>query len=363
MSVLFDPIVIGTLTLRNRLMRSATAEWLADPQTGAPTARLAAMYHQLAQGGVGTIVTGHCCVAFAGRTNAHMCAIADDSLIAPWRETIRAAQESGARVIVQINHGASNIDPSVVADPVSPSGVAINDTVQPRAMREGEIHQAIAAFGHAARRAREAGFDGVQIHGAHGYLISQFLSPMTNRREDVWGGDPARRLAFLRAVIAEVRRQVGSEYPVWIKLGLAGSAASGLSTAQGAQVAAQCAILGFDCVEISHGLDCPESIDRRAEAAYLPMGQAARRAVGAGYPLALVYGFRTRACMEALVSGGLLQLISLCRPLIAEPDLPLRLAQGLTNRALCVRCDACRPREPGQWVECRNARVQRDRQA
>lgn len=357
MPELFDPITIGTLTIRNRLMRSATAEWLADPETGAPQHALGEMYRRLAEGGIGLIVTGHACVAFSGRTSPRMCAIADDGLVEPWREAIRPAQEAGAQVMIQINYGASNVDPAIVSDPVSPSGVRTNETVSPRALREGEIHELIAAFGRAAHRAREAGFDGVQLHGAHGYLINQFLTPQTNLRDDAWGGDPRRRMAFLQAVHAEVRRQVGPGYPVWIKLGVAGNRESGLTIPQGALVAAACAEMGMDCVEISHGLGIPECVDRRSEASYRPMAEAVRSRVGRGYPLALVSGFRTLPVMEGTLRGGLAQLISLSRPLIAEPDLPRKFEGGLTQEVACVRCDQCRPREPDQGVACRNQQV------
>jgi 2,4-dienoyl-CoA reductase-like NADH-dependent reductase (Old Yellow Enzyme family) len=357
--MLFDPITIGTLTLPNRIMRSATAERMADPDTGAPLPRLKDTYQALAQGGVGLIVTGHAYVDRSGKAHPEMASIADDKLIPAWRETVRPAQESGARVIMQINHCGSGCDPSVTPRPLSPSGVQTAEGALPRAMTEGEIAHVIHAFGQAARRARAAGLDGVQIHGAHGYLGTQFLSTQTNRRDDAWGGDLARRRAFLDAVIDEIRAQVGPDYPLWCKLGVAGTAEGGLSLAEGARVAAACATRGVDCIEVSHAIGVPEGIDAKQEAAFRPLAEGVRAAVGPEFSLAVVSGFATRAGMEAVLAGGLVQMVSLCRPLIAEPDLPKKLREIAGYRAACVRCGNCWPKALDEGVACTNAAVQR----
>lgn len=357
MPQLFDPITVGALQLRNRIMRSATAEFVADRTTGAPTARMREIYRALGEGGVGLIVTGHACVEYGGRAHGHMAAIASEELVPTWREVIRPAQEAGARVMMQLNHGGANVNPKVTPDPLSPSGVATNDLASPRAMTETEILRVVRAFGQAARRARDAGFDGVQIHGAHGYLVTQFVSPATNRRDDRWGGDSKRRRAFLRAVAGEIRCQVGEEYPVWIKLGVAGKRESGLTVAEGAAVAAACASYGIECVEISHALGVPADLDTRAQARYLPLAGAVREAVEADYPLALVSGFRSLSVMNEVLASGVVQIISLCRPLIAEPDLPNKLRDGLSGAAACQRCDRCRPDVPGEGIACHNPRV------
>jgi 2,4-dienoyl-CoA reductase-like NADH-dependent reductase (Old Yellow Enzyme family) len=357
--MLFDPIAIGNLTIRNRIMRSATAESMADPENGKPLPKLADVYAALARGGVGLIVTGHAYIERGGKAHPEMASIATDELIPAWRTAIRPAQQAGARVIMQINHCGSRCDLTVTPQPISPSGVETESGAAPRAMSEEEVQRLVRAFGQAARRAREAGLDGVQIHGAHGYLVTQFLSTMTNRRDDAWGGAPERRRAFLDAVIAEVRAQVGDDYPVWIKLGVAGKAESGLPLSEGARVAAVCAVKGIDCVEISHGLGIPEEIDTKQEAAFRALAEGVREAVGQGYPLALVYGFSTRAGIEAVLESGLVQMISLCRPLIAEPDLPDKLRRTEGYRAACVRCGRCWSEALGEGMACHNEAVQR----
>jgi len=355
---LFDPITIGSLRLRNRIMRSATAERMSDPESGAPLPRLAWLYRDLAEGGVGLIVTGHAYVARSGKAHPEMSSMASDQVIPAWRAAIRPAQGAGARVMMQINHGGIQVDPSVTPEPLSPSGVDARGLVSPRAMTDEEIASLVAAYGQSARRAREAGCDGVQIHGAHGYLICQFLAPGTNRREDRWGGSAERRLSFLAEVTREVRAQVGDDYPVWIKLGVASRREYGITLVAGARAAKACSALGIDCIEISHGGGIPEELDPTREATFLPMARAVRDAVGPDFPLALVHGFRSRAVMEEVLASRVVQVISLSRPLIAEPDLPNKLRTRISEQALCLSCSRCFAKELGQGVACRNPQVQ-----
>lgn len=355
---LFEPLTAGRLSVRNRIMRSATAENRSDPDTGLPDESLQAVYRALAAGGAGLIVTGHAYVDRAGKAHGRMSSIAEDAAIPAWRETILPAQQLGARVLLQINHGGAGVNPAITPRPLSPSGVATNPQVQPREMSAQEIEGAICAYGQAARRAQEAGFDGVQLHGAHGYLISQFLMPYTNRRTDGWGGSLAHRQRFLHEVVREVRRQVGPDWPLWIKLGVTGSLLTGFSLLEGAATAAACAEWGVDAVEISHAWSMPEYLGPSRDGWYLPMATAVRQAVGQGYPLSLVAGWRSRALMESVIAHEIVQWVSLCRPLIAEPDLAVRLQTGASDRAACVRCDRCREGFGQEAVRCRNDQVQ-----
>ncbi|MBN1401249.1 MAG: NADH:flavin oxidoreductase [Anaerolineae bacterium] len=351
---LFHPSVVGKLSLRNRLMRSATCEYMADIHTGAPDARQREHYRGLGEGGVGLIVTGHLAVQMEGRSHVWMASMASDDLVPLWRETIAPAQSAGARFMAQINHAGASASFADNPTRLSPSGVPSSTFVpcRPYAASEQEIQDVIEAFGNAARRVREAGFDGVQLHGGHGYLVCQFLSPMMNLRDDDWGGDETKRCAFLVALTREMRRQVGPDYPLWLKLGVAGSEASGLTKEMGARAGALAAESGVDCIEITTGLGVPAWVDAREEGCYRPMAEAVREQVGPDYPLALVGGFSTLAGMQAMLDSDLVQMISLSRPLIAEPDLPLRLEQGLSDRAICVRCNRCRSERPGDGIAC-----------
>lgn len=364
-SGLFEATEVGGLRLRNHLMRSATAERMADFDTGAPLPKMTALYRDLAEGGAGLIVTGHAYVTRGGKAHPEMAALDRDDLIPLWRNVIRPAQDLGAKMMVQINHGGANCDPLVTPDPRSPSGIATNTRgfyqhpLHSGALADDEIAGIVAAFGQAARRAQKAGFDGVQIHGAHGYLTSQFLTPYTNRRDDRWGGDAERRLAFLRAVAGEVRRQVGAGYPVWIKLGVAGREDAGLTLDDGAHAALACVEAGIDAIEISHAVGLPAWVKTAPEPPFLRMAEAVRAAIGPDYPLALVNGFRHAAVMRRTLESGVVQLISLCRPLIVEPHLPRMLQAGDVDEAICASCSQCWPNAFGEGIACHNRSVQK----
>ncbi len=361
---LFDSLIIGTMTIRNHLMRSATAERMSNPEDGTPSAGMQAMYKRLADGGIGLIVTGHAYVERQGKGHPEMASIASDALIPAWREIITPAQRAGARMMLQVNHCGASCDPAVTPHPLSPSGVATNAMVKPQPMSVADLDRIISAFGQAARRAREAGFDGVQIHGAHGYLINQFLSPLTYPNpsfllDGAESNSTEQRSIVLKAVVAEMRRQVGDDFPVWIKLGVAGRAESGLDLAEGARIASACSGFGVDCIEISHALGIPENIDMRTDMAFLPFAEAVKPVVADDFPLALVQNFRTRAQMQGVLDRGLVQMISLCRPLIAEPDLPNHMQAAPDYEHACIRCGQCWPKQPNSGVACYNAAVQR----
>ena len=171
-------------------------------------------------------------------------------------------------------------------------------------------------------RAREAGYDAVQIHGAHGYLVSQFLSPLRNRRTDEWGGDIAGRSRFLKEIGRAARAAVGPDYPLFVKLGVRDYKEGGLTLADGLWVVGKLKGWGFDAVEISHGVGGPEATARsngsaETEAPFLAFSRAAREVTD--LPLILVYGLRTAAAMREVVSAGAADFVSLCRPLIREP--------------------------------------------
>ena len=360
MTTLFEPVLAGRLALRNRLMRSATAERMANPETGTPLPTLRELYRQLADGGVGLIVTGHAYVARGGKGHPEMAALDRDELIPMWRDVIAPAQAAGAKVMVQVNHAGANCDPAVTPNAFSPSGAPTNElTTNPGVMTEAAVVETACAYTGRARRAREAGFDGVQLHGAHGYLVSQFLTPATNPRADAWGGDAERRLAFLRRVVQEVRAQVGPDYPVWIKLGVAGSEASGQTLDQGVQAALACVEEGVDAIELSHGWGSPAWAKDAPEPPFLRMAEAVRSAVGPDYPLALVNGFRHVDVMQRVLDSGAADLISLCRPLIVQPALPRLLQDGALDEAICASCSQCWPNTLGEGVACHNRSVQR----
>jgi len=358
MGLLFTPYQIGSLETPNRLVRSATAERMADAD-GRPLPPLRELYEELVRGGVGLIITGHMYVDPNGKAHDEMTGVYTDELIPDLAALAGAVHELGGRIVPQINHGGMNSKTDAVPEPMAPSAIHESFLERPaREMTPLEIDGAIQAFAEAARRCQEAGFHGVQIHAAHGYLISQFLSPFVNRRTDRWGGSPERRMRFLREVCHAVREQVGGEYPVLIKLGMMDGVEGGLSPAEGAAVAGALEGMGIDGVEISGGVCSKKNINVRKgirtearEAYFAPLARKAREHTD--LPIILVGGFRSRGVMERVLAHGTADYVSLCRPLISEPDLPRQLELGLKEKSRCLSANNCWARKAGEGIGCK----------
>ncbi|MBN1933999.1 MAG: NADH:flavin oxidoreductase [Anaerolineae bacterium] len=357
---LFEPGAIGALPLTNRFVRSATAESLADDE-GYPLPQLGEMYRALAEGGVGLIITGHAFVDARGRCHQRMAGLHKDELIPHWQSITRIVHDAGGKIAVQINHGGRQCAEDAVIGPLlAPSPIAVNaDRPRPKEMSEAEIRGAIRAYALAAGRAKAAGFDAVQLHGAHGYLIHSFNSPASNWRRDSWGGSAAKRLRFLEAVASAVRGEVGGSYPLFIKLGTVDWVRDGLSEDDGIEIVRHLRDMGFDGVEISGGIGEGNSrkgvLHEADEAYFLPVARKARTVTD--LPIILVGGMRSLAVMARILDEGAADFISLCRPLIREPDLPNRLKAG-QDKATCVSCGQCWPRVRGQSASCRYVTAQ-----
>jgi len=225
-------------------------------------------------------------------------------------------------------------------------------------MTGDEIEMLIDAYAQAARRAKEAGFDAVQIHAAHGYLVSQFLSPLANQRTDEWGGSFQNRTRFFARIVAAVRKQVGADFPVFAKLGIRDESSDGLTLEEGVDIIRQLPGFGLDAVEISGGLADTATFNIAAgsgpgenEAYFRPWAQAVRDV--AQLPVILVGGMRSLAAMEDVLQSGDVQMISLCRPLICEPDLPYRLKNGIQTASACVSKNRCWPRKGEVGISCK----------
>jgi 2,4-dienoyl-CoA reductase-like NADH-dependent reductase (Old Yellow Enzyme family) len=354
-SLLFSPGKIGTLEIPNRLVRSATAENMAD-NNGRPLPKMIGLYRQLSRGGVGLIITGHMYVHPGGKAHPEMTGIYTDELIPHLKKLADAVHEEGGLVIVQINHGGIYVDKESVSDPIAPSNYLNKSSEKSaREMTEDESATLVDAFGQAARRAREAGFDGVQIHAAHGYLISQFLSPAVNKRTDKWGGDIQGRSNFLREVCIAIRGQVGNEFPILIKLGMKDGVEDGLDIEESLEVVKLCEKIGIDGIEISSGFKSSsirKGIRRENEEAYfLPFAKRVKPITT--LPLLLVGGIRSKKVMEQILSNGDADFISLCRPLINDPDFPNKLRLGLKEKSDCISSNNCWPEEKGIGIGCK----------
>lgn len=357
MGLLFSSGRIGGLELRNRLVRSATAERLADDR-GTPLPELSSLHAELARGGVGLIILGHLYVSPGGKAHPGMTGIASEACVEPLSQVAAAVHREGGMIATQLNHAGMKAAPDVER-PRAPSDIGPPLAARPAyRLGESEIHEIVAAFGHAARRSVEAGFDAIQIHSAHGYLGSQFLSSRTNGRTDAWGGSPSARMRFLREVCQHVRHVVGPEHPLLVKLGMVDDVEDGLRLEESLSVVERLAEFGLDALEISGGISQGRSLNMRTvrneeeEAYFRDFAHLARERTD--LPILLVGGLRSCSVMEDVLQAGDADFISLCRPLICEPDLPSRLERGTQCRSACVSGNRCWPEAEGDvGISCK----------
>jgi 2,4-dienoyl-CoA reductase-like NADH-dependent reductase (Old Yellow Enzyme family) len=356
MSLLFSPATIGNLRLPNRIVRSATAERMANKLDGRVTSKLKDFWVELAQGGTGLIITGHMFVHPSGKCHPEMAGIYDDDLIPELADAVRAVHEAGGKIAVQINHGGMQCSKEAVLGTMAPSTINEDFLEQPaRMMRSEEIDIIIASYADAAQRAVEAGFDAVQLHGAHGYLINQFMSPYVNRRSDEWGGNLFERSKFLREIIKAVRGKIGKDYPLFIKFGMEDGIESGLTAQDGAKVISWMEEMSLNAVEISGGVQSSstkkgiKSEDR--EAYFRPLAKIARK--GTVLPIILVGGMRSRKVMENVLVSGDADLIAMCRPLINEPNFPNMMKDGIVDISGCISLNNCWPKQMGEGISCK----------
>ena len=348
MATLFEETTIESMRLRNRLVRSATWEGMCEPD-GRPTERVAPFYRALAEGGVGLIISGYAFVRpegkqLPGKMGIHTDAFADD-----YEAVTRAVHDAGGTVAMQLVHAGGQTDSRTLGrTPLAPSSVEVAQfTEVPDALTLEEIAEIVAAFGAAARRARAWGFDGVQLHGAHGYLVNQFLSPLTNRRTDEYGGSVENRSRFLLEVYRTVRNVVGPDYPVLIKLNASDNLEGGLDVEDALYAARALSSLGIDAIEVSAGTPASNELSPAREKINKPEKEAynldlARRVKAVvDCPVMVVGGFRSYEVAERAVSEDGIDYIALSRPFIRESGLADRWRRGDRSRAKCVSCNGC----------------------
>jgi 2,4-dienoyl-CoA reductase-like NADH-dependent reductase (Old Yellow Enzyme family) len=354
MSILFEPKAIGNLVLRNRFIKSSTAERMAGPN-GEVSPPMLEFYGAIAEGGTACIFLGHAFVHPLGRAHGKMTGIHEDNLISGLKDLAEIIHRHECHVFAQLNHGGSRVQEGL-AEPVGPSAVPHPLTgARARELSSSEIWEIVDSFGRAATRAREANLDGVLIHGGHGYLASLFASPLTNRRLDEWGD----RSRFLEEVYRSIRTAVGTDFPVGVKLGVKDDVEGGLPVEDGASVAATLATTGIDAIELSGGIPTEETgagrrdiLSRDREAYFLPYAQAVRPKVGQ-LPLSLVGGLRSPQLMEEIITAGWVDFVSLARPFICEPDLVATIQAGRWDPVSCTSCERCRTGFAQEGLRCR----------
>jgi len=360
--MIFDKWRIGSLELKNRMVRSGTSEFASDC-AGRPTDFLQRMYVELARGGVGLIMTGYAFIREDGRSDNDQNGIHADELVPAWHDMTDAVHTAApdCKIAMQLVHGGRQCKPDTVTDTLAPS--AVRDPragITPREMTVDEIWQMIEAFGQAATRVKEAGFDALQIHAAHGYLISQFISPHTNRRTDEWGGNVRKRARFFVEVFRQCRRELGEDYPILAKLNCTDFLASGITPEEAGEIGEILAGEGLQAIELSAwmyeaepGLSPSRKVDPKPEEEgyFLNEARIIRRIIPAPVPVGLCGGIRSLTAISRLLDDERLDFISMSRPFIAEPDLGNRLKAGQA-RAACNSCNECLEGKRHPIVSC-----------
>lgn len=365
-SRLLQPFKVKNLELRNRIIRSATWDGTADARGGA-TDQSFSLYRELGAGNIGLIVTGYAFVSHPfGQANPGQYGIYNNARIAVWKRIVKEVHRQGnSKIAMQIVHAGINSGYLVQKGKEMLAVSKIERVQYPhRVMTDEDIEGIIADFAAAAVRVREAGFDAVQLHGAHGYLISQFVSPLYNHRTDIWGGNPENRRRFPFEVVSQVRKAVGKDFPVLIKFGVQDDREGGMPLEEGIETCRQMVKAGIDSIEISGGVGNPPISIKEGEidkTAFRERAAKVKRALN--IPVAVVHGIRSLKMAQEIIDSGDADMVSMCRPFIREPHLVLQWEQGDTVIAKCISCGKCmrlvsRSR-PLECIEERNLRLQR----
>jgi len=348
LATLFEETTINGMTMRNRMVRSATWEGMCE-QAGRPTERLIDCYKELAKGGIGLIITGYAFVRLDGRHNPGQMGIHTDDFADDYKKMTNAVHEAGGKIAVQLVHAGGQANAEIAGrQPLAPSAVKVTQFPEmPAELTKDEISKIITAFGEASRRAKAWGFDAVQLHGAHGFLINQFLSPLTNRRNDEYGGSIENRSRIVLEVYRKVRKTVGDDYPVLIKLNAADHTVGGLEIDDSVYAAKKLAGAGINAIEVSAGTSASgekspvrTKINKSEKEAY-NLKLACRIKDAVSCPVIVVGGFRSYRVAEKAIREEGMDYISMARPLIREPGLANRWLQGDRKRATCISCNKC----------------------
>ena len=347
MSALFEPTEINGLKINNRFVRSATYEAMAGPD-GAVQDQLVQYMVELARGGVGLIISGHSHVVKEGQALDRQMGIYADTLIDGLQKMTAAVHENGGRIAVQLAHAGQRGVGKDAYGALGPSDLVEKGVKKATAMTEDDIKRTVKAFGDAAERAVRSGFDAVQIHAAHGYLLSQFLAPCSNQRSDTYGGKLENRARLLIEVYQEVRARVGAAYPVMIKINSEDFLKDGFTVEEMIKVVLMLEKLGLDGVEMSGGTFAsgpfiPSRIGTSTKVEKEVYYKEAARSFKkeSSLPLILVGGFLSYSSAEDVVISGLADYVALSRPLIREPHLVKRWAEGDRKKASCISCNKC----------------------
>jgi 2,4-dienoyl-CoA reductase-like NADH-dependent reductase (Old Yellow Enzyme family) len=353
MHTIFTPLKINTLELRNRFIRSATVDNLG--KDGMVTDTQVNLYRKLGEGKIGLVIScgifptknGHAAI---GQVGAHT-----DETIPSLSRLVRAIHENDGKIAAQILHGGFRCVPKISGfPPIGPT--ALTDPVTDNEVKElssDEIYELVEGFIQAARRLIEAGFDAIQLHGAHSWLLSAFLSPVMNHRDDEWGGSVGNRTRFIRLIYEGIRNLAGPDFPILVKLGLKDYHPQGKSLAEGIEIAKILQSSGMDAIEVSEGIENERGHHIRLDAVhpyYLEECIEARKSIFK--PLILVGGMRYLNDMKQVLDKGIADAVSMCRPFINDPHLVQKFQNGEIDSTDCNSCNECLGLMRGGSISC-----------
>lgn len=348
MKKLFDEVKIGNLSIKNRFVRSAT--WENMTETGHMNEDLYNIYEDLAKGEVGLLLTGYANIVKEEQPNAGMFGIYDDSFIEGYKELCKRVQKYGSKIVLQVAYGGTktthNLSDRII---FAPSNVAeLSTRTLGKEMTKDEIYYIVASFAQSARRAKEAGFDGIEIHGAHTYLINQFLSPYYNQRTDEYGGSLENRMRFL-VEIYQAMKNITGDFPILIKLTSTDFFQGGLTFEDTRKICKKMEEIGMNAIEISGNVHAKgESLVGEIFEGYAIQdeayfGEFAKIiADECNIPIITVGGIKNLKTTETLLNESNISMFAISRPLLAEPHLIKRWKEGDYSKVKCVRCSKCR---------------------
>jgi 2,4-dienoyl-CoA reductase-like NADH-dependent reductase (Old Yellow Enzyme family) len=352
MKKLFEKTSINGLELKNRFIRSATWERMADDK-GHLTDRLVKLYEDLADGGAGAIISGYAYVIEDEQPNARMMGIYDDSFIEEYKKLTDSVHSRGSRIILQIVYGGSfswfNTAERVIWGPSAVTNKLTS--VTPKEMTKEDIKTLVEAFGDAALRARKSGFDGVEIHGAHGYMLNSFLAPYFNKREDEYGGSSENRARIIHEVYDNARLKTGKDFPILVKLNCSDfNGENGFTFEECKALSKSLAEKGIDAIEISGG-PVFRGPKPEKDPSNLPAESIGKESYFAAYakeiaeivdvPVILVGGNRSIDGMGSILNNTGIEYFSISRPLLSEPDLINKWEKDNSVKPRCTSCGKC----------------------
>jgi len=346
-SILFSQIKIGTIEIPNRFARAATHDFMAS-RNGGVTERQVSLFKNLAKGEVGLIITGHAYVNPAGIASPYQTGVYSDHCIEGLSQITESVHKYPSRIFLQISHAGRQTKPKLCGcTPLAPSSVyEPTFEVMPKEMGQEEIKSVIDDFIQSSRRAKEAGFDGVELHVAHGYLLSSFISPYTNRRKDQWGGTLTNRLRIVVEIIQGIKKLLGKEFPLIVKLNSSDFLPEGLSIDESIEIAKILESEGTDGLEVSGGMaeagrgSVWKGLRPEKEEGYF-VNNAFKTKAQLSIPVFGLGGIRSFSVMEKIIEEGRADLISMSRPFIREPLLISKFRTGKIKKSECISCNKC----------------------